>query len=194
MFTKILIANRAEIAVRIIRTCKRLGVKTVAVYSEADKEAEHVKLADESYFIGKSPVRESYLQVDKLIEAARESGAQAIHPGYGLLSENSSFARRCEEAGLVFIGPSSDVIKLMGDKRAARQAMIAAGVPVIPGSNKALQDEAEAVREASIIGYPVMLKAAAGGGGIGIQVVHDEDECCKAVSYTHLTLPTICSV
>ncbi len=180
MFTKILIANRGEIACRVIRTCKKLGIPTVAVYSEADKAAPHVKMADESYLIGKPRVNESYLNIDKIIEAAKQAGADAVHPGYGLLSENANFARRCREEGITFIGPSADVIALMGSKIEARKTMEAAGVPVVPGVTKPLEDENEALLAAESIGFPVMLKASAGGGGIGMQIAKDADELQKA--------------
>ncbi|BCJ86144.1 acetyl-CoA carboxylase biotin carboxylase subunit [Effusibacillus dendaii] len=180
MFDKILIANRGEIAVRVIRTCKRMNVKTVAVYSEADAEAPHVKLADEAYLIGGSRVNDSYLNIDKIIEIAKQTGAEAVHPGYGLLSENSAFARRCEEAGIVFIGPSPDVIARMGSKIESRKAMEEVGVPVVPGITHPLADEEEAAQVASKMGYPVMLKASAGGGGIGMQIVRSEEELRKA--------------
>ncbi|MBM7552608.1 acetyl-CoA carboxylase biotin carboxylase subunit [Thalassobacillus pellis] len=180
MFTKILIANRGEIAARIIRTCKKMGINTVAVYSEADEDAPYVKQADESFLIGKPRVNESYLNIEKILDTARKSGAEAIHPGYGLLSENAGFARKCREAGLTFIGPSSDVIAKMGDKVAARQAMKEAGVPIVPGTDQALKDVEEAKAYANEFGYPVMLKAAAGGGGIGMQAVKNDQELEKA--------------
>ena len=180
MFKKILIANRGEIAARVIRTCKALGITTVAVYSEADADAPHVKVADEAYLIGGSRVSESYLNIDKILEVARITEAEAIHPGYGLLSENAAFARRCEEAGLVFIGPSPTVISQMGSKIESRKVMEKAGVPVVPGITYPLADAEEAVRVANKIGYPVMLKASAGGGGIGMQIVRSEDEARKA--------------
>ncbi|RNB87186.1 acetyl-CoA carboxylase biotin carboxylase subunit [Brevibacillus fluminis] len=180
MFSKILIANRGEIAVRIIRTCKKLGITTVAIYSEADAEAPHVKLADESYLVGGPRVNESYLNSDKILEIARESGAQAVHPGYGLLSENAGFARKCEEAGIIFIGPSPEVIARMGSKIESRKAMEEAGVPVVPGISYPLADVEEAVQVAAGMDYPVMLKASAGGGGIGMQVVSNEAELRKA--------------
>ncbi|WP_066174803.1 acetyl-CoA carboxylase biotin carboxylase subunit [Bacillus marinisedimentorum] len=180
MFNKILIANRGEIACRVIRTCKRMGIPTVAVYSEADKAAPHVKMADESYLIGKPRVNESYLNIDKIIETAKQAGADAVHPGYGLLSENANFARRCREEGITFIGPSADVIALMGSKIEARKTMEAAGVPVVPGVTKSLDDENEALLAAESIGFPVMLKASAGGGGIGMQIAKDADELQKA--------------
>lgn len=180
MFKKVLIANRGEIAVRVIRTCKALGISTVGVYSEADADAPHVKMADEAYLIGGSRVAESYLNINKILEVAQVSKAEAIHPGYGLLSENADFARRCEEAGLIFIGPSPEVISKMGSKIESRKAMEQAGVPVVPGIAYPLADEEEAVEVADRIGYPVMLKASAGGGGIGMQVVHNGDEIRKA--------------
>ncbi|MFV8826943.1 acetyl-CoA carboxylase biotin carboxylase subunit [Alkalihalobacterium sp. APHAB7] len=180
MFQKVLIANRGEIALRIIRTCQRLGIKTVAVYSEADAESLHVKRADEAYLIGKPRVNESYLNMDIILEKAKETGADAIHPGYGLLSENSSFAKRCHEEGITFIGPSPEVIANMGSKIEARKAMEKAGVPVVPGITRPLTDADEAVLIANEIGYPVMLKASAGGGGIGMQVVRSDEEIKKA--------------
>jgi acetyl-CoA carboxylase, biotin carboxylase subunit len=180
MFKKVLIANRGEIAVRVIRTCKALGITTIGVYSEADGDAPHVKFADEAYLIGGSRVAESYLNINKILEVARETGAEAIHPGYGLLSENAEFARRCEEAGLIFIGPSPKVISKMGSKIESRKVMEEAGVPVVPGITYPLTDAEEAVEVADRIGYPVMLKASAGGGGIGMQVVHNGDEIRKA--------------
>jgi acetyl-CoA carboxylase, biotin carboxylase subunit len=180
MFKKVLIANRGEIAVRVIRTCKALGITTIAVYSEADSDAPHVKIADEAYLIGGSRVAESYLNINKILEVARGTGAEAIHPGYGLLSENAEFARRCEEAGLVFIGPTPAVISKMGNKIESRKVMEESGVPVVPGITYPLADAEEAVEVADRIGYPVMLKASAGGGGIGMQVVHNGDEIRKA--------------
>ncbi|WP_062198981.1 acetyl-CoA carboxylase biotin carboxylase subunit [Massilibacterium senegalense] len=176
MFQKILIANRGEIALRVIRTCQRLGIKTVAVYSEADKQALHVRQADEAYCIGKPRVHESYLNIDAIMDVAKQANAEAIHPGYGLLSENSEFSRRCKEEGLVFIGPSPEVIHAMGNKIEARKTMIAAGVPVVPGIETSLKDEQEAADVADIIGYPVMLKASSGGGGIGMQLVSSKEE------------------
>lgn len=180
MFKKVLIANRGEIAVRVIRTCKALGITTIGVYSEADADAPHVKIADEAYLIGGPRVAESYLNINKILEVARGSGAEAIHPGYGLLSENAEFARRCEEAGLIFIGPSPNVISKMGSKIESRKVMEEAGVPVVPGITYPLSDAEEAVEVADSIGYPVMLKASAGGGGIGMQVVQNGDEIRKA--------------
>ncbi|MCY8234981.1 acetyl-CoA carboxylase biotin carboxylase subunit [Priestia endophytica] len=180
MFKKVLIANRGEIAVRVIRTCKALGIITVAVHSEADADAPHVKMANEAYLIGGSRVAESYLNIDEILEVARLTKAEAIHPGYGLLSENAEFARRCGKEGLIFIGPSPEVISKMGSKIESRKAMEEAGVPVVPGITYPLADAEEAVEAADLIGYPVMLKASAGGGGIGMQVVHSGDEIRKA--------------
>ncbi|MFL6555161.1 MAG: acetyl-CoA carboxylase biotin carboxylase subunit [Bacillus sp. (in: firmicutes)] len=180
MFKKVLIANRGEIAVRVMRTCKALGIHTIGVYSEADADAPHVRMADEAHLIGSSRVAESYLNIDKILEVAQVSNAEAIHPGYGLLSENAEFARRCEEAGLIFIGPTPAVISKMGSKIESRKAMEEAGVPVVPGITYPLADADEAVEVADRIGYPVMLKASAGGGGIGMQVVHSGDEIRKA--------------
>lgn len=180
MFSKILIANRGEIAARIIRTCKKMEIQTVAIYSEADTEAPYVSIADEAYCIGKPRVHESYLQIEKIIQTAKVAGAEAIHPGYGLLSENAEFARKCEEAGIVFIGPRPEVIEKMGSKVAARSAMKDAGVPVVPGTEAAVADASEAIAAADKIGYPVMLKASAGGGGIGMQIVRNDEELQKA--------------
>ncbi|MCM3571118.1 acetyl-CoA carboxylase biotin carboxylase subunit [Neobacillus mesonae] len=180
MFKKVLVANRGEIAVRIMRTCKALGIHTIGVYSEADADAPHVKMADQAHLIGSPRVAESYLNIDKILEVARLSKAEAIHPGYGLLSENAEFARRCEEEGLIFIGPSPEVISKMGSKIESRKAMEEAGVPVVPGITYPLTDAEEAVEAADRIGYPVMLKASAGGGGIGMQLVQNGDEIRKA--------------
>lgn len=180
MFNKILIANRGEIARRVIRTCKRLNIHTVAIYSEADAESLHVKDADEAYCVGKPPVAQSYLNIDRILEIAQESGAEAVHPGYGLLSENAEFAKRCTEAGLVFIGPSADVIASMGSKLEARKTMKAAGVPIVEGVEHPVKDVAEATNIAERLGYPIMLKASAGGGGIGMQLVDNAEELAKA--------------
>ncbi len=174
MFDKVLIANRGEIAVRIIRACRDLGVVSVAVYSEADKEALHAQIADEAVCIGRAPASESYLNMQNIIAAAIAAGAQAIHPGFGFLSENADFARLAQENGLVFIGPRPETISLMGDKAEAKRQAIAAGVPVAPGTDGAVAGFAEAQREAARIGYPLMLKASAGGGGKGIRVARDE--------------------
>ncbi|MBB4635419.1 acetyl-CoA carboxylase biotin carboxylase subunit [Longimicrobium terrae] len=180
MFNKILIANRGEIALRVIRAAHELGVKAVAVYSEADRLAPHVLAADEAYLIGPAPSAQSYLKADVLIDVAKRCGAQAIHPGYGFLSERAHFIQAVRDAGLVFIGPSPDAVTAMGDKTAARARMIDAGVPVVPGTKEALADAAEARRVAGEIGYPVLLKAAAGGGGKGMRIVRGEDEIEKA--------------
>lgn len=180
MFKKILIANRGEIASRIIRTCKRLNIETVAVYSEADQEAPFVKEADFAFLLGGPRVNESYVNTAKILEIAKEHDVEAIHPGYGFLSENSEFARECIRENIVFIGPSPDVIELMGQKTKAREAMEKSGVPVVPGISYPLADAEEAVRVAEKLGYPVMLKASAGGGGIGMQSVSNEIELTKA--------------
>jgi acetyl-CoA carboxylase biotin carboxylase subunit len=180
VFKKILIANRGEIALRVIRAAHELGVQAVAVYSEADRLAPHVLAADEAYLIGPAPSAQSYLRGDVLIDVALRSGAEAIHPGYGFLSERAPFIQAVRDAGLVFIGPSPDAVTAMGDKTAARSRMIDAGVPVVPGTKEALADAAEARRVAGEIGYPVLLKAAAGGGGKGMRVVRSEDEIERA--------------
>lgn len=185
MFEKILIANRGEIALRIQRACRELGVKTVVVHSEADRDAKYVRLADESVCIGPAPSRDSYLSMPAIISAAEVTDAEAIHPGYGFLSENADFADRVEKSGFVFIGPRPDSIRLMGDKVSAKQAMIEAGVPVVPGSEGALPDDPqEIVRIARQVGYPVIIKAAGGGGGRGMRVVHTEAALLNAVTMT----------
>ena len=178
---KILIANRGEIALRIIRTCKERSIQTVAVYSRPDATAPHVLAADESVFIGEASSAESYLVADKIIRAARETGADAIHPGYGFMSENASFASLCAENNIIFIGPSPESINLMGDKTAARELMAKAGVPFPPGTESAMEDEQAAKKVANEIGYPVLIKAAAGGGGKGMRIVHKEDDFTKSV-------------
>ena len=180
MFKKVLIANRGEIARRIIRTCKRLGIETVAIYSEADANSLHVKEATESFCIGKPPVTQSYLNIDSILNVAKQTGADAIHPGYGLLSENATFAKRVEDAGLTFIGPKFEVIQAMGSKIEARKTMQQAGVPIVQGVNEPIADTEAAAKIAEDIGYPVMLKASAGGGGIGMQLVNNEQELRKA--------------
>jgi acetyl-CoA carboxylase biotin carboxylase subunit len=172
MFHKILIANRGEIALRIIRACKELGIKTVAVYSTADSDSLHVKLADESVCIGPAPSLQSYLNVNAIISAAELTDAEAIHPGYGFLAENAAFAEICENCGITFIGPSSESMRLMGDKISARQAMIKQDVPILPGTRDAVQDVTEAIKVAKKIGFPVIIKASAGGGGRGMKIVH----------------------
>ncbi len=176
MFKKILIANRGEISLRVIRTCKEMGIRTVAVYSDADETSLPVRYADEALNIGKPLSRKSYLNIDNIIQAAKESGADAVHPGYGFLAENHSFARACEENGLVFIGPSHRTIAAAGDKSAARRAVSDLGIPVIPGGLDVVRSEAEAIAMARDLGYPVMIKAAGGGGGRGIRVVNDDSE------------------
>jgi acetyl-CoA carboxylase biotin carboxylase subunit len=175
-FKKILIANRGEIAVRVMRACRELNIKTVAVYSEADRAALHVRYADEAYFIGPSPSRESYLKMETILEVAKRSGADAIHPGYGFLSENAVFAKACADAGVVFIGPPAEAITAMGEKTAARRVAVAAGVPVVPGALHPLADNEAIAAEAKRIGFPLMLKAAAGGGGKGLRLVHKAEE------------------
>src|SRR5438552_7277644 len=173
LFKKILIANRGEIACRIIRTCRRLGIQTVAVYSEADATAQHVRLADFAYPIGGPRPADSYLRGDAIIDVAKRSGAQAIHPGYGFLSENADFADACERAGIVFIGPSSASMRKMGSKAGAKDLMAGHGVPVVPGYTGEDQDPALLAREAQRIGFPLMIKAAYGGGGKGMRIVRD---------------------
>ena len=176
MIRKVLVANRGEIAVRIIRACREMGIETVAVYSEADREALHAKLADEAVCIGPAALGDSYLSMEKIISATIISGADAIHPGFGLLSENSKFAELCEKCGIIFIGPASDVIAKLGNKQEARNTMEAAGVPVIPGTKEAVYDPKKGAEEAGRIGYPVMIKAALGGGGKGMRVAENADE------------------
>ncbi len=182
MFGKVLIANRGEIALRVIRACQELGVRSVAVYSEADARAPHVREADEAVCIGPPPSAQSYLLGDKLIEVAQQTGAEAIHPGYGFLSERAWFARAVRDAGLVFVGPPAEAIEAMGSKTAARQLVIAAGVPVVPGTTEALRDAEEAIAVAESFGFPVLLKAAAGGGGKGMRVVHSAGELASALA------------
>jgi len=185
MFEKILIANRGEIALRIQRACREMGIRTVVVHSEADTEAKYVKLADESVCIGPAPAAASYLNIPAIISAAEVTDAEAIHPGYGFLSENADFAEKVERSGFVFIGPRPENIRLMGDKVSAKQAMTKAGVPTVPGSEGALPDDPkETVRVARKIGYPVIIKAAGGGGGRGMRVVHTEAALLNAVNMT----------
>ena len=176
MFKKILIANRGEIACRIIRTAKRMGIATVAVYSEADRNALHVEMADEAVAIGPPPAAQSYLSIERIVEAARETGAEAVHPGYGFLSENPAFARALEAAGIVFIGPPPSAIEAMGDKIASKKLAAKAGVATVPGHLGVVADEDEAERIAEEIGFPVMIKASAGGGGKGMRVAFDAAE------------------
>jgi acetyl-CoA carboxylase, biotin carboxylase subunit len=185
MFKKILIANRGEIALRIQRACRELGVKSVVVYSEADREAKYVKLADEAICIGPAPSAQSYLNMPAIISTAEVTDAEAIHPGYGFLSENADFADRVEQSGFKFIGPTGDSIRTMGDKVSAKQAMIKAGVPCVPGSEGALPDDAATIRAtAKKVGYPIIIKAAGGGGGRGMRVVHTEAALLNAVTMT----------
>jgi acetyl-CoA carboxylase, biotin carboxylase subunit len=185
MFKKILIANRGEIALRIQRACREMGIRAVVVHSEADTGAKYVKLADESVCIGPAPSRDSYLNIPAIISAAEVTDAEAIHPGYGFLSENADFAERVEKSGFCFIGPRPESIRLMGDKVSAKQAMAAAGVPTVPGSNGALPEDArEIVKIARSVGYPVIIKAAGGGGGRGMRVVHTEAALINAVTMT----------
>lgn len=179
---KILIANRGEIAVRVMRSCREMGIKTVAVFSEADRNSRHVSFADEAYFVGAAPSNESYLIIDNIIAAAKDSGAEAIHPGYGFLSENAAFAERCEKEKIIFIGPTPESIRAMGDKMKAREAMIKAGVPVVPGSKENFKDEKKARAVAKKIGYPVMVKASAGGGGKGMRLVNNKEDLWDAVT------------
>ncbi|QQK77801.1 acetyl-CoA carboxylase biotin carboxylase subunit [Salicibibacter cibarius] len=180
MFKKILVANRGEIAVRIISTCKILDIHAIAIYSEVDAESPHVMEADEAHCVGEAQVSESYLNIDKIIDIAKKSGADAIHPGYGFLSENAHFAKKSKNEGIVFIGPAPETMAQMGDKVLARKRMKEVGVPVIPGSDDPIADAEKAVSFADDIGYPVMLKAAAGGGGIGMEKVNDADALKKA--------------
>ena len=185
MFKKILVANRGEIALRVQRACRELGVKAVMVYSEADRDAKYVKLADEAVCIGPAPSAQSYLSMPAIISAAEVTDAEAIHPGYGFLSENANFAERVERSGFQFIGPTAESIRLMGDKVSAKQAMIKAGVPCVPGSDGELpEDPAQIRRIAKTIGYPVIIKAAGGGGGRGMRVVHTEAALVNAVQMT----------
>jgi len=181
MFKKILIANRGEIALRIIRACKELGIKTVAVYSEADRDSLHVRYADEAYCIGPAPSNRSYLNTHSILTAASLAGADAIHPGYGFLAENAYFAEICETTKIKFIGPDAAAIEKMGDKAAARETMIKAGVPTVPGTKSAIKDEKEAEEIAEQIGYPVIIKASAGGGGRGMRIAHNRSELLNSL-------------
>ncbi|MCO3563511.1 acetyl-CoA carboxylase biotin carboxylase subunit [Pseudomonas aeruginosa] len=185
MLEKVLIANRGEIALRILRACKELGIKTVAVHSTADRELMHLSLADESVCIGPAPATQSYLQIPAIIAAAEVTGATAIHPGYGFLAENADFAEQIERSGFTFVGPTAEVIRLMGDKVSAKDAMKRAGVPTVPGSDGPLpEDEETALAIAREVGYPVIIKAARGGGGRGMRVVYDESELIKSAKLT----------
>ncbi len=182
VFKKILIANRGEIAVRIVRACREMGIGAVAVYSEADRSALHVRQADEAYLLGPAPSRDSYLRIDRVLEVARKAGVDAIHPGYGFLAENAAFARACEEAGIAFIGPRGETIARMGEKTSARRVAVEAGVPVVPGSLEPVTEMARVRDEAFRIGFPVMLKAAAGGGGKGLRLVARADDLEAALA------------
>ncbi|MGZ3674021.1 MAG: acetyl-CoA carboxylase biotin carboxylase subunit [Ktedonobacterales bacterium] len=175
-FEKVLIANRGEIALRVVRACRDLGLTSVAVYSDADRNAPHVRMADEAIHLGPAPAGESYLNIGKILDAAKQSGAGAIHPGYGFLSENAEFADACAEAGIIFVGPPGHVMRALGEKTAAKRIAVEAGVPIVPGYNSRLEDAAMAARIAEEIGYPVLLKAAAGGGGKGIRFVHRPED------------------
>jgi pyruvate carboxylase subunit A len=190
MLKKILIANRGEIAVRVMRACREMGIASIAAYSEADKEALFAKYADEAYCIGPPPARASYLNIEKVIEVAKENGADAIHPGYGFLAENPKFARACEEEGIKFIGPSSRVLELMGDKIAARREMIKAGVPVVPGTDACVVEFGQARDQAHEIGYPVIIKPSGGGGGIGMTIVTNEGDLASALKSTQAIATT----
>ncbi|MEY2925143.1 MAG: hypothetical protein RLZZ337_1693, partial [Bacteroidota bacterium] len=173
---KILIANRGEIAVRVIKTCRKMGVKTIAIYSEADRDSKHVQLADQAFCVGAAPSAESYLQADKIIEICKANQVDGIHPGYGFLSENAGFVKKVTDAGITFIGPSPHAIDLMGSKIASKQAVEKYGVPLVPGINDAVKDISEAVKVAKQIGYPVLVKASAGGGGKGMRIVEHEKD------------------
>src|SRR3954453_6023724 len=181
MFSKVLVANRGEIAIRVVRTLDEMGIASVAVYSELDREALHVKRADEAYLLGGPTAAESYLKIDKILEVCKESGAEAVHPGYGFLAENADFARACDEAGIVFIGPPASAVDAMGSKTRARELMRAAGVPIVPGTTEVVEDVKTASKVIDKeIGYPVAIKAAGGGGGKGFRVALEESELEKA--------------
>lgn len=182
MIKKVLVANRGEIAVRVIRSCREMGIRTVAVYSDADRTSMHVRYADEAHNIGPAPSNESYLVMDKIFEVAKKSKADAIHPGYGFLSENAEFSARCEREGIIFIGPSAYAIETMGDKITARKTMLAANVPVVPGTTEALTDMDSAIKTIEEIGLPVMVKASAGGGGKGMRLVKEKSEIVSSIN------------
>jgi len=181
MIKKVLVANRGEIAVRIMRSCREMGITAVAVYSDADEAAMHVRYADEAYHIGPAPSAESYLRMDRILDVARQCKADAIHPGYGFLSENATFSEKCRDAGVIFIGPGPDAIRSMGDKITARKNMIAAGVPVVPGTTEPISDDTKALDVIREVGLPVMIKASAGGGGKGMRLVREESEVAGAL-------------
>src|SRR3989440_3382307 len=174
MFKKVLIANRGEIAIRIMATCREMGIRTVAIYSAADYNARHVREADEAYFIGPAPAAQSYLRIDTILDVAKKSSAEAIHPGYGFLSENADFVEACERAGIVFIGPPAAAMRLMGSKIAAKQLAQSVGAPIVPGYNGAQQDDDVLFEEARRTGFPLLIKASAGGGGKGMREVYEE--------------------
>src|SRR3954462_13494472 len=180
MFSKVLVANRGEIAIRVMRTLQEMGIASVGVYSELDRDARHVRRADEAYLLGGPTAAESYLKIEKIIEVCKESGAEAVHPGYGFLAENADFARACEEADVVFIGPPASAIDAMGSKTNARELMSEAGVPIVPGTTSPAEGVTEAKKQAKEIGYPIDYKAAGGGGGKGFRVAHSEDELEEA--------------
>ena len=180
MFKKLLIANRGEIALRIVRACREIGITTVAVYSEADRNSLHVRNADEAYLIGPPPARESYLNIERIIEVAKKAGVDAVHPGYGFLAENADFAQACVDAGLTWVGPSPECIRTLGDKVQARKLMQEAGIPVVPGSEE-VTSKGKAASAATGIGYPIMVKATAGGGGRGMRTVYRPEELPMAL-------------
>ena len=182
MFKKVLVANRGEIALRVIRACRELGIQTVAVYSEADRESLHVRFADDDVCIGPAPARDSYLKIPRIIAAAEITGADAIHPGYGFLAENAEFAETCAASNITFIGPTAEQIRVMGDKAAARKAMMDVGVPIVPGTPGPVDDPDAALEFAKEMGFPVIIKAAAGGGGKGMRVAKDADEFLRSFS------------
>ncbi len=190
MFNKVLIANRGEIAIRVIRACRELGIKFVAVYSEADRESLHLRYADESYCIGPAKPAQSYLDIDKIIEVAKKSGSEAIHPGYGFLAQIPTFAEECESNGIEFVGPPSEVLRKMGDKITARRIVANAGIPVIPGSMSAIIDEDEVAEMAEKVGYPVLIKAVYGGGGRGMRIVNSRSDISKAMELARLEAET----